>query len=71
MNVPLMNVKQASHLPAFVGGRERSHGVICEELASYRRHPEQITNSYPNQHKGGSTAAVCALPLRQAGTQYI
>ena len=40
---------QSTHLPTMdVGGRYRSHGVLCEELASYRWHPQQIPNSGHN-----------------------
>ena len=37
-----------SHLPAVVGGYERSQHVLCEELASYRQHHGRMTNSCPS-----------------------
>jgi len=36
-----MDIKRMSHLPVLVCGRSRSHGVLLEESASYRRHHEQ------------------------------
>ena len=46
-----MDVKWVSHLPAFVGGSLRCHGVLWEECVSYCLHHEQIPNSCPNQQR--------------------
>ena len=62
--VPRMDVKCVSRLPAFVGGCQRSHGVLHKEKASYHCHNGQIPKSFPSQQRAiASTAQPCPQPM--------
>ena len=43
-------LKWMSHLLALAGGCQRSYGVLHEQSARHRRHPDQIKNTCSNLH---------------------